>query len=139
MIKKNLATECCVTNGAEAIVVGWKCKPLDDTGKRILETVFVELISPPKSIQLEGLPLNVVPISKIASMTQCIMPNGKILNINRDQVPLVPNFAMTDYNFQGRTRPENVVDLQNCRNHQSVYICLSKGSSYKGTAIIQGR
>ena len=28
MIKKNIATECGVTNGAEAKVVGWKTKPL---------------------------------------------------------------------------------------------------------------
>ena len=67
-----------------------------------------------------------------------MMPNGKVLSISRDQVPLVPNFAMTDYNSQGRTRANNVVDLNNCRNYQSIYTCLSRGSTYEGTAIIQG-
>ncbi|EPS99183.1 hypothetical protein FOMPIDRAFT_1078761, partial [Fomitopsis schrenkii] len=45
---------------------------------------------------------------------------------------------MTDFNSQGRTRPYNVVDLQNCKNHQSVYTCLSRGSTYQGTIIVQG-
>ena len=38
----------------------------------------------------------------------------------------------------GRTRPFNVVDLQNCRTAQSVYTCLSRSSSANGTLIIQG-
>ncbi|KAH9834254.1 uncharacterized protein C8Q71DRAFT_797996 [Rhodofomes roseus] len=45
---------------------------------------------------------------------------------------------MTDFSSQGRTRPYNVVDLQNCKNHQSVYTCLSRGSTYQGTIIVQG-
>ena len=30
-----------------------------------------------------------------------------------------------------------MVDLNNCKNHQSIYTCLSRGSIYEGTAIIQ--
>ena len=60
-----------------------------------------------------------------------------IIEIIRDQVPVIPNFAMTDYGSQGRTRPNNVVDLQNCKNHQSVYTCLSRGSTLEGTIIVQ--
>ena len=68
------------TNGAEARVVGWKCRPLDDTGKMQLETVFVELIAPPTPIQLEGLPLNVIPIYKVQTKVKCMMLNGKVLS-----------------------------------------------------------
>ncbi|KAI0643578.1 hypothetical protein C8Q79DRAFT_879684, partial [Trametes meyenii] len=28
-------------------------------------------------------------------------------------------------------------DLQNCRTHQSIYTCLSRGSTYEGTIIVQ--
>ena len=45
---------------------------------------------------------------------------------------------MTNYNSQGRTRKYNVVDLNNCRSHQFMYTCLSRGSTYHGTAIVQG-
>ena len=137
MIKKNIATECGVTNGAEGVVVGWQSRPLTKD-KFALDTVFVKLTSPAITIKLGGLPENVVPVTKQALKIHCKMPNGSQLTINREQVPIIPNFAMTDFNSQGRTRAYNVCDLQNCRNHQSVYTCLSRGSSYDGTAIIQG-
>ncbi|KAI0705715.1 hypothetical protein C8Q76DRAFT_591558, partial [Earliella scabrosa] len=44
---------------------------------------------------------------------------------------------MTDFASQGRTRPYNVCDLQNCKTHQSVYTCLSRGSTLEGTIIVQ--
>ena len=66
------------------------------------------------------------------------MSNRKLVKIWRDQVPVVPNFAMTDFNSQSRTRSSNVVDIYNCRSHQSVYTCLSRGSTYDGTLIVQG-
>ena len=44
---------------------------------------------------------------------------------------------MTDFASQVRTRPNNVCDLQNCSTHQSVYTCLSRGSTLGGTIIVQ--
>ncbi|KAH9924249.1 hypothetical protein B0H21DRAFT_679070, partial [Amylocystis lapponica] len=90
------------------------------------------------SIQLEGLPENVVPIMHQAQDVTCTMPDGTHLSISRDQAAVLPNFAMTDFNSQGRIRPDNVCDLQNCRSYQSVYTCLSWGSTYEGTIIVQG-
>lgn len=49
----------------------------------------------------------------------------------------MPNFGITDYGSQGRTRAFNVVDLQNCGGYQSVYTCLSRGSSANSTLIIE--
>ena len=66
------------------------------------------------------------------------MPNGSILYINRTQVSVIPNFAMTDFASQGRTRPNNVVDLHSANSHQSIYTTLSRGSTLKGTIIVQG-
>lgn len=63
MLKHNEATELSLTNGQEAQVVGWQS--VQDSQKReYLETLFVKLINPPKSVQLENLPLNVVPIPR---------------------------------------------------------------------------
>ena len=137
MIKKNLATKCYATNKAETRVVDWKCRSLDDIKKMQLETVFVELIAPSTSIQLEGLPLNVVPIYKMQTKVKCMMPNGKVLNISKDQVSLIPNFAMIDYSFQGKIWINNVINLNNCKNHQSIYTCLFRESTYERIAIIQ--
>jgi len=88
VFKRNEATECCVTNGAEAIVVGWNSHVITGN-KQVLDTLFVKLKNPPTDIQLDDLPLN-------------------------------------------------VVDLHNCRSHQSVYTCLSRSASIDGTILVQG-
>src|SRR5882762_448743 len=131
------ATECCVTNGAEAIVVGWNSQMIT-TDKQVLDTLFVRLNNPPTNIQLDDLPLNVVPISRHTISVKCDLPNDNILTVSRDQVPVIPNFAMTDFASQGRTRANNVVDLHNCCSHQSVYTCLSRSASIDGTILVQG-
>ena len=53
-------------------------------------------------------------------------------------MPVIPNFSMTDFNSQGRTREYNVCDLHNLKDCQSIYTCLSRGSTLDGTAIVQG-
>lgn len=45
---------------------------------------------------------------------------------------------MTDYCSQGRTRPFNVIHLNNCRSHQSYYTCLSRSATHEGTLILHG-
>ena len=52
-------------------------------------------------------------------------------------VPILPNFAMTDYASQGKTRPDNVVDLTNSTLHQSYYTALSRSGTSSGTVIVQ--
>ncbi len=126
-----------MTNGAEAKVVNWIAYMQSD-GKQILKTVFVELLNPPSEIQLPNLPPNVVPISPELKTIVCSLPDGTQMKINRTQVPIIPNFAMTDYCSQGRTRPFNVVHLNNCRSHQSYYTCLSRSATDEGTLIIKG-
>ncbi len=45
---------------------------------------------------------------------------------------------MTDYCSQGRTRPFNVMHLNNCKTHQSYYTCLSRSATHEGTLILSG-
>ncbi|TFK53511.1 hypothetical protein OE88DRAFT_1626505, partial [Heliocybe sulcata] len=136
LIKKNIATECCITNGAEAKVVTWHSHSLE--GVNILDTLFVELVNPPTPVQLDDLPLNIVPINREHMEIECRLPNDTLEKIIRQQIPVLPNFAMTDYASQGRTRPNNVVDLNNCNSHQSYYTCLSRSASTEGTVVVQG-
>lgn len=138
LIKYNEATECCVTNGAEAHVVDWISYLDPDTQARTLKTLFVKLHNPPSEINITGLPTNVVPISPESRQIACQVPEGSIITIKRSQIPVIPNFAMTDYCSQGRTRPFNVVHLNNCKNHQSYYTCLSRSATHEGTFIING-
>lgn len=134
MLKNNTATELCATNGAEGTVVGW------DAGKvgtiDILRTVFVLLKDPPRSIQLPGLPPNVIPVSSCTTTVRCLLPSGCTAIISRTQIPILPDFAMMDFGSQGRTRPNNPVDIRDCRSHQSIYTILSRSSSLEGTVIL---
>ena len=104
----------------------------------MLDILFIILTLPPRSIQLEGLPPNIILITRQPCDILCSMSNGKLVKIWRDQVLVVPNFAMTDFNSQSRTYSSNVTDIYNCQGHQSVYTCLSRGSTYDGTLIVQG-
>ncbi|KAF8577631.1 hypothetical protein K439DRAFT_1309847, partial [Ramaria rubella] len=136
LVKHNIATPCCVTNGAEGTVVGWKCSRLTKD-KRVLDVLFIKLKNPPVPIHLDGLPLNVVPIGWAAQDIICHLPNDDTLTITSQQVQVLPNFSMTDYGCQGRTRPNNVVDLEGCLTHQSYYTSLSRSASASGTVILQ--
>ncbi|KAI0037523.1 hypothetical protein FA95DRAFT_1585574 [Auriscalpium vulgare] len=136
MIKRNEATEVCVTNGAEGTVVGWQSHALDDR-REALDVVFVKLTKPPTNVQLKDLPENVVPLAQQSTPIKCNTPNDGNIFISREQVPIVPNFAMTDYASQGRTRPFNIVDPFKCRSHYSMYTCLSRSASLDGTILMR--
>lgn len=137
LLKRNEATECCVTNGAEAMVYDW-ISTKDDEDRHYMDVLFAKLSNPPRTIQLPGLPENVVPINKMSHSVECKLPNDQVAYVERTQMAILPNFAMTDYASQGRTRPNNVVDLNNCKDHLSYYTCLSRSSSADGTIIVQG-
>jgi hypothetical protein len=137
MIRHNDATELCITKGQEGTVAGWH-SATGSKGQRVLDTLFVKLVNPPSTVQIDGLPENVVPITPFSHPAKCTLPDDTVIGINRTQVAILPNFGMTDYSSQGKTRPDNVVDLQNCSGHQSVYTCLSRSSTAAGTIIVQG-
>jgi hypothetical protein len=137
MIRNNDATELCITKGQEAYVVGWDAIE-NSKGQKILETLYLELKNPPKLIELPYLPRNVIPMTKMTRRIKCCLPNDREINIIRQQISVLPNFSMTDYASQGKTRPKNPVNLSHCKNFQSIYTCLSRSSSAAGTLIIQG-
>jgi hypothetical protein len=137
MLRNNDATEFCITKGQEAFVVGWQAIQ-GSHGHRTLDTLFVKLDKPPRQIQIPGLPENVVPIVKDTKTVECVFPSDLKESIERQQVWVLPNFAMTDYAAQGKTRPYNVVHLNSCVSQMSYYTCLSRSASAAGTIIIQG-
>jgi hypothetical protein len=135
MIRKNEATELCITKGQEGTVAGWQ-EGEGPRGQRILDTLFVRLTNPPQTIQIQRLPDNVVPLIKTKKTITCQFPNDNKILIERDQVDILPNFSMTDYASQGKTRKVNVVHLNNCRSHQAYYTALSRSASAADTMII---
>ncbi|KAJ7441125.1 hypothetical protein FB451DRAFT_1106259, partial [Mycena latifolia] len=137
MLRANDATEMCITKGQEGAVVGWD-ESLGPLGQRVLDTLFVKLIKPPKNIQVEGLPPNVVPMVRTVTHVTILLEDDTLLSVLREQIVALVNFGMTDYTSQGKSRSINVAELANCKNHMSYYVALSRGTSAKGTVIVQG-
>ncbi|KAJ3516296.1 hypothetical protein NMY22_g14242 [Coprinellus aureogranulatus] len=138
MIRNNEATELGVTKGQEAIVKGWTSREIPKyPGKFALDVLFVELVKPAVPVKLPHLERNVVPLTKISNTIKAFLPNDSAVNLTRQQVPVLPNFAMTDYCSQGKTRPVNVVDLKRSKNHQAIYVALSRGISAEDTIILR--
>ncbi|KAJ7112238.1 hypothetical protein C8R44DRAFT_833169 [Mycena epipterygia] len=128
MIRNNDATELCITKGQEATVVGWESST-GPFGQLVLDTLFLKLVNPPKDTFVPGLPKNVIPMTKSVVNVSCTLAN--------DMIQVLPNFGMTDYAAQGKTRLWNVVDLMKCRTHMSYYTALSRGSTSNGTVIVK--
>src|SRR3954464_2914680 len=137
MIRNNDATELCITKGQEGFVVGWHDSK-GPHGKRVLDTLFVKLDSPPQLVHIPGLPNNVVPLVRGKRTVECVFPSDLKESVEREQVWVIPNFAMTAHAAQGKTRPYNVVHLNSCHNHMAYYTALSRSASAEGTIIIQG-
>ncbi|KAI4294020.1 hypothetical protein K525DRAFT_213689 [Schizophyllum commune Loenen D] len=135
MIRSNIATELCMTKGQEAVVYDWTASK-GNQKQRILDVLYVKLVNPPKTVKIDGLEENVVPLSRESHTITCQLPNDREVKIERSQVPVVLNFAMTDYASQGKTRPINIINLVNSRSHQAYYTALSRSSSASGTAIV---
>ncbi|KAJ6603849.1 hypothetical protein B0H10DRAFT_1822099 [Mycena sp. CBHHK59/15] len=128
MLRHNVATELCITKGQEGVVVGWQ-EAVGTYGQRILDTLFIELVNPPREVTIAGLPPNVVALSKGKTNLWCALKDDRVLHVERNQVLILPNFAMTDYASQGKSREFNVVDLNNCKTHTSYYTALSRSTS----------
>jgi hypothetical protein len=136
IIRNNDATELCITKGQEGHVVGWQAGR-GIHGQRVLDTLFIKLDKPAKTVKIDGLPENVVPITRGSKNIECTFSSDLKEYIHRSQVWVLLNFSMTDYTSQGKTRPKNPVDLSNCRSHQSYYTCLSRSATANGTVIVQ--
>ncbi|KAI0338080.1 hypothetical protein BDW22DRAFT_1303184, partial [Trametopsis cervina] len=136
LLKANKVTEISATNGAEGTVVGWQAHWDPSHVYRHLDVVFVQLTAPPQPCKVPGLPRNVVPVTMHTDRISCTLPSDSYMRVSRTQVQLLPNFSMTDYASQGRTRHQNVVHLEHCRGFQSIYTCLSRSSSLQGTLIL---
>ena len=136
IIRNNNATELCITKGQEGHVVGWQAGK-GPHGKNILDTIFTKPDQPAKTVNIDGLPENVVPITRGSKNVECIFSSDLKEYIQTSQIWVLPNFSMTDYTSQGKTTPKNPVDLSKGRSHQSYYTCLSRSATPSGTVIVQ--
>jgi len=55
-------------------------------------------------VKFDGLPENVVPIAKMSQTIEYTMKSDLIRMVEHEQCCVLPNFSMTDYGSQGKTR-----------------------------------
>src|ERR1700734_1846177 len=89
MIRNNDATELCITKGQEGFVTGWTSHN-GVHGKEVLDTLFVKLDKPAKSVKIDGLFENVVPIVKSVKTVKCVFPSDLAEYVERSQVWVLP-------------------------------------------------
>ncbi|KAJ6501332.1 hypothetical protein DFH09DRAFT_944723 [Mycena vulgaris] len=77
-------------------VVGWN-ENIGPIGQQILDTLFVKLTNPPRDIQAEGLPINVVPLVRTVSHITVLLDDNTLLSVLGEQIMALINFKMTDY------------------------------------------
>ena len=137
IIRYNYATELCMTQGQEGIVYGWQLKT-SLRGQCTLDTLFVQLKNPPTDVQIDGLPINIIPVYATTNNIYVTLPNDECYYISRTQVEVLVNFAMTDFALQGKSQLSNAVHLNYLSNHQAYYMALSRSATASGTLILQG-
>jgi hypothetical protein len=91
MIRNNDATELCITKGQEGYVVGWQTSD-SPYGTQILDTLFVKLDKPAKNIKLDGLPENVVPLTRTSRSITCTTPSGIEIPLIWSQIQVLLDF-----------------------------------------------
>ncbi|KAJ7691468.1 hypothetical protein B0H17DRAFT_1159802 [Mycena rosella] len=100
----------------KATVTGWDAA-VSPSSQKILDTLFIKLVNPPRDILIPGLPLNVIPLGRTSTHITVLLQDDLLLSMIREQVLCLPNFAMTNYASQGKSRDKN--------EHKAYYIVLS--------------
>ncbi|KAJ3842598.1 hypothetical protein F5878DRAFT_519372, partial [Lentinula raphanica] len=137
IIRHNFATEMNITKGQRGFVFSWQSKK-STADKDHIEVLFVLLHNPPSPVQIEGLPLNVVPIVSRESKGYITLPDDTKIYVSRKQVDVLLGFAMTAYASQGQSLSPNATDLNTLNDHHAFYTALSRSRSYEKTIILQG-
>ncbi|KAJ3834663.1 hypothetical protein F5878DRAFT_505706, partial [Lentinula raphanica] len=137
IIRHNVATELSITKGQKGFVYAWHMSE-GNFSQSILDTVLILLDNPPKNINITGLPPNVVPISRRKTTGYVALPDDSKIHIMRNQVDILPGFAMTAHASQGQSLNSNAIDLNTLTDHHAWYTALSRSRSADKTLILQG-
>ncbi|KAJ3757479.1 hypothetical protein EV360DRAFT_28381, partial [Lentinula raphanica] len=92
IIRHNFATELNITKGQRGVVYSWQSKK-GQLEHEYLQVLFVLLIKPPSPIQIEGLPVNVVPIVTRENKGYITLPDDTKIFVTRKQVDVLLGFA----------------------------------------------
>ncbi|KAJ6505645.1 hypothetical protein C8R47DRAFT_920325, partial [Mycena vitilis] len=132
---ENLATELGISNGSPGTLVSIAYEEID--GRRYAISAEVDFRAYKNSGPDAPYPHRVL-LKPITNTIHFRLPNSeKSYSATRSQLPLVPAFAFTSHNAQGRSLDVCCIDLASCPSIQSAYVMLSRVRSLKGLCILR--
>lgn len=133
IVTENLSLAHGIINGSRGNVVRIEYDLLH--GSRTAKCVFVHITG--SNVNVVKNDPDLVPILPTANTFKYVSDDGTSYSIRREQVPLMPAFAFTDYKVQGQSFESVVIDLAGARSLQSVYVMLSRATSLRGVAVLR--
>ncbi|KAL9934843.1 hypothetical protein V8E36_006618 [Tilletia maclaganii] len=135
---ENIATELGVCNGADGVVA--KITYTEERGKRFATSVEVDFPTF-TSVEQTEFPNRVTVIPMKSTVQYQIPTSFKTFSATRWQIPLVPAFAYTCHNSQGRTLNRATVDLASAGDGADrtalAYVMLFRIRSLEGLTILR--
>jgi hypothetical protein len=132
---ENLATELGISNGSPGTLVSIKYEEIE--GRRYPISAQVDFRAYTNRDSNSPHPHRVT-LKPITTTIHVRVPNAeKTYSATRAQLPLIPAFAFTSHNAQGRSLDVCCIDLASCPSIQSAYVMLSRVRSLKGLAILR--
>jgi len=131
----NIATELGLSNGSEGTLVSVKYE--ENEGHRY--AVSVEVDFPSYYNQSKSHPHHVT-LGRLQGSCPFTLPSptGKArFTCNRKQVPIIPAFAYTAHNSQGRSLNSGCLDLASCKDLAMTYVMLSRLRTLDGITILR--
>jgi len=149
MVTINISTDLDVANGARGHAVEIVLDAREEISAT--QTEFYELQFPPtyilvrmirtKAAVLDGLESGVLPIIPLTKTFSVVNGNSKKVTVTRQQLPITPAYAFTDYCSQAQTIDHCIVDLAKPPSGQltpfNAYVALSRSRGRSSICLLR--
>ncbi|KAJ8079938.1 hypothetical protein PM082_016763 [Marasmius tenuissimus] len=132
---ENIATELGISNGSPGTLVSVIYEEVD--GRRYAISANVDFKAYTTSNPNAAHPHRVTLQPRKNRIEYHLPDSEEPYHATRWQLPLIPAFAFTSHNAQGRSLDVCCIDLAGCQSIQSAYVMLSRVRSLKGLCILR--
>ena len=132
---ENLATELGISNGSPGTLVSIIYE--DIHSRRYAISADIDFRAYKNNDPNAQYPHRIT-LKPITKTIHFHLPNSeKTYSATRSQLPLIPAFAFTSHNAQGRSLSVCCIDLASCPSIQSAYVMLSRVRTLQGLCILR--
>ena len=132
-ITENIATELGLSNGSQGVLVSAKYQVHNNHRYLISVDVDIDSYNNPRNSYPHRVTLK--PIK--STITYKLPGYTNVYTATRHQVPIIPAFAYTAHNSQGRSLNAACIDIASCPNIACAYVMLSRLRSLNNLSILR--